>query len=82
MRERVDRSERRNSAFVDVDFEVVRAVFGERVGLDLAEDISVLVVVLGNPSEIWRRFGGGGATSEGRRGGVGGQIEREALGAW
>ena len=82
MRERIDGSERRNSAFVDVDFEVVRAVFGKCVGLGFAENISILMVVLGNPSKIWQRFGGGGATSEGRRSGVGGQIEREALGAW
>ena len=57
--ERVHGTNRRHSTFLQIDFKVIRSVQRELVGLSFAEDISKVLVLIGNVGEVGRFIGDG-----------------------
>src|SRR5271154_3576045 len=74
--ERVHGTYRRGSALFDVDLEVVRSVWCQRIGFRLAKNVSKIMILFRNVREVGSLVGDGGGFAG--DGGIG-EVNLEAL---
>ena len=60
---------RRGSTLLQVDLQIIRSMWGQRIGLSLTEDVSVVMILFRNVGEVGNFVGDGSRT--GGDGGVG-----------